>query len=208
VALPNPSAPSPPVPGRAPDTCPRAGLRGPSGIPALPTPVRTILGRAASALCGVALALALLATPAEGQNGDRGELRLGVVLGGTGFLGLVTEYRQSGWGGELTIGTLSFREVSVSVVGKRYFGSGVFQPAVGAGLWSLTAWTEDGSGSILIARLPLAVDWNVTGGHALGLEVAMNRALAVNRLDPEDDTPPNRTIVPLPGLYYRYGWHP
>ncbi len=144
----------------------------------------------------------------NGTTPDRGEIRLGISLGGTGFLGLVTEYRRSGWSAELTLGTITFREISVSMVGKRYLGDGTFQPAVGAGLWSLTAWTEDGSGSILIARVPLAVDWGVTGGHALGVEVAMNRALAVNRLDPEDDTPPNTTVVPLPGLYYRYGWRP
>ncbi len=148
--------------------------------------------------------------PAAAQNGapDRGEVRLGVTLGGTGFVGLLAEYRRGGWSGELTVGTITFREASVSVVGKRYFGDGRFQPAVGAGLWSLTAWTEDGSGSILIARIPLAIDVGISGGHVMGLEVAMNRALAVNRLDPDDDTPPNTTVVPLPGIYYRYGWKP
>ncbi|CAN5686417.1 hypothetical protein BH23GEM11_BH23GEM11_03280 [soil metagenome] len=139
---------------------------------------------------------------------DRGEVRLGMSLGGTGLVGLIAEYRRGDWSGELTVGTITFREVSVSVAGKRYFGDGRFQPVIGAGLWSLTAWTEDGSGSVLIARVPLAVDWRVAGGNALGLEVALNRGLAVNRLDPEDDTPTNTTIVPLPGLYYRYGWQP
>ncbi len=139
---------------------------------------------------------------------DRGEIRLGVTLGGTGFVGLQAEYRRGGWSGELTVGTITFREASVSVVGKRYLGEGRFRPFVGAGLWSLTAWTEDGSGSILIARVPLGVEWQMTEGNALGLEVGMNRALAVNRLDPEDDTPPNTTVVPLPGLHYRYGWRP
>jgi len=149
-------------------------------------------------------------TPAAAQNEapDRGEVRLGVTLGGTGFVGLLAEYRRGGWSGELTVGTITFREASVSIVGKHYFGDGRVQPAVGAGLWSLTAWTEDGSGSILIARIPLAVDVGIGGGHAMGLEVALNRALAVNRLDPEDDTPPNTTVVPLPGVYYRYGWQP
>jgi hypothetical protein len=164
----------------------------------------------------ILLVLALLAgglvrpVPVAAQNGapDRGEVRIGVTLGGTGFVGLLAEYRRGGWSGELTVGTITFREASVSVVGKRYFGDGRFQPAVGAGLWSLTAWTEDGSGSILIARVPLAVDVGISGGHAMGLEVAMNRALAVNRLDPDDDTPPNTTVVPLPGIYYRYGWQP
>jgi hypothetical protein len=167
-------------------------------------------------LSGLLALLLLLLGPgaAAGQADEptrpatRGELRLGVSVGGTGFVGFITEYRRGGWSGELNVGTISFREISVSVVGKRYFGTGTFQPAIGAGIWSLSAWTEDGSGSILLARVPLAVDWHVTGGHHLGLEVAMNRALVVNRLDPEDDTPPSRTIVPLPGLYYRYGWVP
>jgi hypothetical protein len=178
-----------------------------SALPARRRPARRAAG-------GVLLGLVLLLapSPASGQEDqgrpDRGEIRVGISLGGTGFLGLVTEYRRSGWSAELTLGTITFREISVSMVGKRYLGDGTFQPAVGAGLWSLTAWTEDGSGSILIARVPLAVDWSVTGGHALGLEVAMNRAMVVNRLDPEDDTPPNATVVPLPGLYYRYGWRP
>ena len=145
---------------------------------------------------------------AEGQGTDRGELRVGVSLGGTGLVGLVTEYRRDNWGAELTLGTISFREVAVSVAGKRYFSGGDLQPAVGLGLWSLTAWTEDGSGSILILRAPIAVDWNVAGGHTVGIEVALNRALAVNRLDPEDDTPPNPSLIPIPGAYYRFGWRP
>lgn len=145
---------------------------------------------------------------AQSTEANRGELRIGVNLGGTGFLGIATEYRRGDWSGELLVGTITFREIAVAVSGKRYFGSGQIRPAVGAGLWSLTAWTDDGSGSILLARVPLAADWQVTGGHHVGLEVALNRALAVNRLDPEDDTPPNRTIVPLPGAYYRYGWVP
>ncbi len=146
--------------------------------------------------------------PLEAQTSDRGEVRLGVSLGGTGFLGLVTEYRRNDWAAELTLGTITFREIAVAVSTKRYFGDSAFQPFVGLGFWSLTAWTEDGSGSILIARAPLGVDWNISGGHSAGLEVALNRALVVNRLDPEDDTPPNRTIVPIPGAYYRFGWSP
>ncbi len=143
--------------------------------------------------------------PAEGT---RDELRVGVTVGGTGIMGLVTEYRRGDWSAELTLGTISFREISVAVNAKRYFSSGRLQPAVGLGLWSLTAWTEDGSGSILLVRAPVAADWNVAGGHALGLEVGLNRAIMVNRLDPEDNTPPNRFIVPIPGGYYRYGWSP
>lgn len=159
-----------------------------------------------------ALLSSLMASDAAAQDpasaSPRGELRVGLNLGGTGFLGVSTEYRRGNWGGEVLLGTISFREIAVAASGKRYFGSGQIRPAVGAGLWSLTAWTDDGSGSILLARVPMAVDWKVTGAHYLGIEVALNRALVVNRLDPDDDTPANRTIVPLPGAYYRYGWEP
>lgn len=152
----------------------------------------------------------LLAPPttAVGQEGTVDQIRIGITLGGTGFVGLVTEYRRGDWAGELSIGTITFREIAVAVSGKRYLGDGAIRPVVGAGLWSLTAWTEDGSGSVLIFRVPLGADWLIAGGHAAGVEVALNRALAVNRLDPEDDTGPNPTIVPLPGLYYKYGWSP
>lgn len=139
---------------------------------------------------------------------DRGEVRIGVSLGGTGFLGLIAEYRRNSWGAELGVGTITFGEVAVTVSGKHYFSGGAFRPVVGLGLWSLTAWTEDGSGSVLIVRAPLAVEWNVAGDHAAGIEVGLNRSIAVNRLDPDDDTPPNPRIIPIPGAYYRYGWRP
>jgi hypothetical protein len=145
-------------------------------------------------------------TPPRAFSNDR--IRIGISLGGTGFLGLISEYQRGDWSAELTLGTISFREIAVAVAGKRYFSSGHLRPAVGVGFWSLTAWTEDGSGSVFIFRVPIAVDWNVRGGHALGFEVGLNRALAVDRLDPEDDTPPSSRIVPIPGMYYRYGWAP
>jgi hypothetical protein len=139
---------------------------------------------------------------------DPGELRVGLSLGGTGFIALAAEFRRSGWGGELVLGTITFREVSVALSGKAYIGSERFQPAVGAGIWAMRAWTDDGAGAILLARFPVAIDLRVTGAHSLGLEVAMNRGLLVQRLDPEDDTPVNRSFIPLPGAYYRYGWTP
>jgi len=158
---------------------------------------------------GLPILLALLLGPAPllAQTPTQ-QIRVGVSLGGTGFLGILAEYIVDDWGAELNLGTLSFREIAVAVTGKRYFTDGRIRPAVGLGLWSLTAWTEDGSGSILLLRAPVAADWDVARGHALGVEVAWNRALAVNRLDPDDDTPPNRSLVPLPGFYYRYGWEP
>lgn len=146
--------------------------------------------------------------PSPEASRDPGEVRVGLSFGGTGLVGLIGEFRRSGWGGELVIGTLTFREVSVALTGKAYIGEERFQPAVGAGIWAMRAWTADGSGAILLARFPVAMDLRFTGQHSLGLEVAMNRGLLVRRLDPEDNTPVNRTLVPLPGAYYRYGWNP
>lgn len=145
-------------------------------------------------------------TPPLAAQESRDEFRVGMSVGGTGFVGLITEYRRNDWAVELNLSTITFREIGVAVTGKHYFTDGRIRPVVGLGLWSLTAWTQDGSGSVLILRAPLAADWLITGGHAVGVEVGMNRALAVNRLDPEDDTPPNTNLVPLPGLYYRHGW--
>jgi hypothetical protein len=165
---------------------------------------------------GVVLALALALPPAlNGQDGNtelggprEDRLRIGVTLGGTGFLGLVTEYQRGDWSGEITLGTLSFREISVVLTGKHYLSTGNLRPVVGLGVWSLTAWTDDGSGSAFLLRVPIAADWRFSGGHAFGVEVGLNRALAVRRLDPEDETPPSRSIVPFPGFYYRHGWTP
>jgi hypothetical protein len=175
------------------------------------TPLSHPLLRVPTAAFVLLLALGL-SSPAQelaAQESTRpasGALRVGLTLGGTGFLGLTTEFQRNDYSVELTLGTISFREVAVALTGKRYFSQDQLRPAVGLGLWSLSAWTEDGSGSVLILRMPFAADWNWAGGHAAGAEVALNRALAVNRLDPEDDTPPSSNIVPFPGFYYRFGF--
>lgn len=222
-AYPAPACPAPAAGCYLPDTVPDTAT--PSATPStasvqVPSPrtrmkslVATVLILALAAMAGLPSGASAQApgdpdAPPAPRTTDRGELRVGLSLGGTGFLSFVTEYKRGGWGAELTLGTITFREIAAAISGKRYFMSGTFQPVVGLGLWSLTAWTEDGSGSVLIVRAPLAVEWNVTGTHATGIEVGLNRAIAVNRLDPEDDTPPNRTLVPIPGVYYRYGWRP
>jgi len=156
-------------------------------------------------LIGITAAGAVQAQDPPVSDRDRGHLRLGISLGGTGFLGLITEYIRNDWSGELVIGTVGFRDVSVSAAAKHYFGSGRLRPVVGAGILNLTAWTEEGSGSALVLRAPLAVDWNVSGQHFASVEVGLNRAILVRRLDPEDDRPPSRNIVPFPGFSYRYG---
>lgn len=142
-----------------------------------------------------------------GSAADReDQVRVGILLGGTGFLGLLSEYHWGDWSAELILGTVSLRELSLALTAKRYFSGGRLRPAVGAGLWGLAAWRAEGSGSLLLFRAPVALDWRVQGGHAVGLELALNRAVAVDRVDPEDDTPPNPRLVPFPGTYYRYGW--
>ena len=175
------------------------------------TPLPKRRSRVPAAASFLLLVLGLLAGAEEAVAQDdtrhsSGTLRVGLTLGGTGFLGLTTEFQHNDFSVELTLGTISFREVAVALTGKRYFSQDQVRPAVGLGLWSLSAWTEDGSGSVLILRMPFAADWNWAGGHATGVEVALNRALAVNRLDPDDDTPPSSNIVPFPGFYYRFGF--
>jgi hypothetical protein len=135
---------------------------------------------------------------------DDERFRIGFTLGGTAFVGLVGEYRWGDWSAEVLLGTLSFRDLSVAFAGKRYFTEGRLRPAVGLGLWNLSVWSDEGNGSALLLRAPLAVDWAISGGHAMGVEVGLNRALWIRRLDPEDDTPPRSNIVPFPGFYYRY----
>jgi hypothetical protein len=130
--------------------------------------------------------------------------RIGFTFGGTALVGLVGEYQWGDWSAEILVGTLSFRDLSVAVAGKRYFAEGRIRPAAGLGLWSLSVWSEEGNGSAFLLRAPVAVDWAIASGHAMGVEIGLNRALWIRRLDPEDDRPPRGSIVPFPGVYYRY----
>ena len=173
----------------------------PSSRAKLPTTIAGLL-----LLLGSVLPLTAQEPTSRTLSDDR--IRIGISLGGTGFLGLISEYQRGNWSAELVVATISFREIAVAVAGKHYFSGGNLRPVVGLGFWSLSAWTDDGSGSVFIFRAPIALDWKVQGEHALGLEVGLNRALAVDRLDPEDDTPPSARLTPIPGAYYRYGWDP
>ena len=175
-----------------------------SSRPFVPAPIRRS-GAWLLLVVGIAGAVDIAAQDPLTSSRERGHLRLGISLGGTASLGLVTEYIRNDWSGELVIGTVGFRDLSVSAAARRYFGSGRLRPVVGAGIWNLSVWSEEGSGSALVLRVPLAVDWNVSGTHAATVEVGLNRAIRVRRLDPEDDRPPSRNIVPFPGFSYRYG---
>jgi hypothetical protein len=176
----------------------------------MPARVRTLLPGPLS--FGLALSFGLLLSrPAAAQEAaapDDERLRIGITLGGTALVGVVGEMQWGDWSAEVLVGTISFRDLSIAVAGKRYFSEGRLRPAAGLGLWSLSIWSEEGNGSALLLRAPLAVDWTISGGHAMGVEVGLNRALWIDRLDPADERGPSSNIVPFPGLYYRYSSEP
>ena len=141
---------------------------------------------------------------AQGDGAGTGT-RFGVSFGGISTVGVVIEFFDDQRSLEIGLGTWSFRDLSVSTVVKQYFLDASAQPFVGAGLWAVVAAPGDErTGLALVLRAPLGVDWAMTGDHALGAVLNLNRALAVRRSDPEDDMPLNRRIVPLPELYYRF----
>lgn len=136
--------------------------------------------------------------------------RVGVSLGGTSFLGLLVEYRRDATALEVGLGTWSLRDAALTVSGKYYAGRASVSPYAGLGLWLLLSaptdrTEEERTGAALLLRAPFGVDGGVADHHAIGLELALNRALAIRRSDVEDDTPPSRRLVPLPGIYYKVG---
>ncbi len=160
-------------------------------------------------LVGLALASGLpspaWASQATGPDPD--EVRFGVSFGGISFTGFVVEYRWEHRSVELNIGTWSFKDLSVSIVGKQYFGPGDFRPFSGIGLWAVFAphtGADERAGVAVLARAPVGVEWNVDADHHVGAALNLNRALWLRRKDPLDDYPPSRRIVPLPGFYYSW----
>ena len=125
------------------------------------------------------------------------------VTGGTGFVGVVAERTWNDRSIELLVTTFSFHDLSVSAVGKQYFGAAWLKPSVGAGLWWMTGKTPDGTGSALIARFPFGADWKISGPSHLTVEVNAARGLLVHRPDPDDDYPMNRRFIPIPAVAYR-----
>jgi hypothetical protein len=135
------------------------------------------------------------------------DFRFGISFGGISFIGLILEHRWGDQAIDLTVGTWSFRDLSVSVVGKQYFGPGDFRPFSGLGLWVVLAphhGPGEQGGISLVARAPVGVDWNLDGDSYLGASISLNRALWIRRKDPADDTPPTDRLIPLPGFYYRW----
>lgn len=155
------------------------------------------------------LALLLLA-PSLGRTSElhaQGpeELRIGLSFGGIGFIGFITEYRWGHRSVEMNIGTWAFRDLSLSVVGKQYFGPGDFRPFAGLGLWGVFAPNHSSGerdGFALLVRAPVGVEWNADADHHFGVHLSLNRALWIRRKDPQDHTPPADHFVPLPGFYY------
>ena len=155
-------------------------------------------------------------------------LRIGLTVGGASKFGVVLEsFLKGNQSLELTVGTWSFKEVSTSLVIKRYFrsndlDSGWYKPIhpfIGAGLWVVGAKPPaERLGLALSAIVPIGIDWSFpfeadqscnnmscpVGHHALGMSVNLNRALLVRRSNPEDQLPLNGRLVPLPGAYYRF----
>jgi hypothetical protein len=135
------------------------------------------------------------------------DFRIGVSFGGISFIGLIMEYRWGNQSVEFTMGTWAFKDISLSLVGKQYFGPGDFQPFAGLGLWAVIApyhGLGEREGIALMARAPVGVEWNVDANHHLGTAISLNRALWIQRKDPLDDTPPSDRLIPLPGFYYRW----
>ena len=99
--------------------------------------------------------------------------------------------------------TFSFHDVSVSVVGKQYFGTSGLRPVVGVGLWYLTGRSPEGTGAALVARFPIGGGWRLAGGHNLTLEMNVARGLWVRRHEPSDDSPISSHFIPLLGMAYR-----
>ena len=150
----------------------------------------------------------LLAPPLTAQTpADDMRLRIGVTALGIGSLGASVEFLWGSTSIDINLATFTFKEVSLSVTGKQYFGSGDLRPFVGVGLWGIagsTGQAGEQAGKALILRLPVGGDWNFTGDHYFGVSLAVNEGLWIDRADPEDDTPINRRPVPLPGFYYRF----
>lgn len=167
------------------------------------------LPRVACRLLAVAVVLTALAgaaprLAAQG-TGTGSAVRVGIGFGGISTVGLTVEYVHEHSALELTVGTWSFRDLSVSVVGKQYLGAGDLLPFVGGGLWLVAARPPgERTGVAAVLQAPVGVDWQAADESYVGMTLNVNRALAVRRTDPQDEAPLNRRLVPLPGVYYRW----
>ena len=132
------------------------------------------------------------------------QYRFGLSFGGASTVALVVEYRRDHQGLEVQAGTWQFRDLSLSVTARQYVGSHAAEPFVGAGLWAIVAWAEEGTGYGLIGRIPTGFTWEPASRHSVALTIYLNRALALKRPDPENRRPPRKALVPLPEFSYRW----
>ena len=165
--------------------------------------------RTAPLLLALSLALSAISTDLSGaalpRESGPDELRIGISFGGISFVGFLMEYRWGDRSIEMNIGTWSFRDLSLSVVGKQYFGPGDFRPFAGLGVWGVVAprrGPREQTGVALMARAPVGVEWNASADHHLGTHISLNRALWIRRKDPQEDLPPSDRLIPLPGFSY------
>ena len=157
------------------------------------------------ALCAPLIGLPESPLAAQSSADDM-RVRIGVTAGGIGSIGASVEFLWGSRSIDVNLATFSFREASLAVTAKQYFGGGDLRPFVGVGLWGIAGSTgEEGeqAGKALLLRVPVGADWNITRRHHLGGGLAVNEGLWIDRADPEDDTPISRRPVPLPGFYYR-----
>jgi hypothetical protein len=146
-----------------------------------------------------------LPSSALAQTGEEDGMRFGVVFGGVSTFGVTLEFFDGNRSLDLTLGTWSFRDVSIAAVAKRYFGDKALKPFVAAGLWVVAAKPSDERlGMSVVVQAPVGIDVGIRDDHHLGAVINLNRALWVRRTDPADDYPLNKRIVPLPGIYYRF----
>ena len=155
----------------------------------------------------VALAAVSLTTAVPSAAQDEGpDLRVGVSIGGIGLWGVVFEYRWGDTSLDVNVATFTFKDVSVSVAAKRYFGGGDLQPFVGIGLWGVSGRPEEDprSAVAVLAIAPIGANWQLADYHAFGASLNVNEGLWIRRSDPVDDTAISRRPIPLPAFYYRY----
>jgi len=160
------------------------------------------------ALAGLLCLASGLACPCHGRaatsarEGPEG-LRLGLTLGGISLVGFAVEYVWGDRSLDITFGTWSFRDLSVSVVAKQYLGPGRTRPFVGLGLWAVGT-RANRTGAALVLHAPIGIDCEGADQHHLGMAMNINRALLVRRSDPSDQRGTNNRLIPLPGFYYRW----
>jgi hypothetical protein len=161
---------------------------------------------AASLAASIAVT-AIIARPssAQAQTPDTDGMRFGMVFGGVSTVGVTLEFFDGNRSLDVTVGTWSFRDVSIAAVAKRYMGGSAVRPFVAAGLWVVAAKPAgERLGTAIVLQAPVGIDARIGDDHHLGATINLNRALWVRRTDPEDDYPMNKRLVPLPGVYYRF----